>query len=87
MAKKSRGRPLSVIDGDMARQLAMIGCSTETIAEHFHVHRHMIERRFPVRADESRSDGHIRLKGKVFKAAMDGNMPWNSAWSTDAAGP
>jgi len=28
----------------------MIGCSTETIAEHFHVHRHMIERRFPVRA-------------------------------------
>jgi hypothetical protein len=74
MSKKRRGRPLKQIDGEVVRQLAMIGCTNETIAEHFHVHRHTIENRFEYELEEGRSDGHIRLKGKAFKAAMDGNM-------------
>ena len=74
MAKKRRGRPLKEIDGDLVRQLSMIGCTIEAIAQHFHCHRHTIENRFANETDEGRSDGHIRLKGKVFKAALDGNM-------------
>ena len=74
MAKKRRGRPLKEIDGDLVRQLAMIGCSTGTIAEHFHVHRHTIERRFRYELEEGRSDGQIRIRGKLFQATMNGGQ-------------
>jgi hypothetical protein len=34
----------------------------------------VIERRFRWEIDDGKSEAEIRLKGKVFKAAMDGNM-------------
>jgi hypothetical protein len=54
---------LKEIDGDTVRQLAMIGCTTEVIAQHFHVCRDTIENRFRYKLDEGRSDfGNPRLK-------------------------
>ena len=73
MPKKSRGRPLKEIDGDMLRQMAMIGCTTETIAQHFHCSRDTIERRFRWEIDEGKSAGQIRIRGKLFQAAMNGS--------------
>jgi hypothetical protein len=73
-SKKRRGRPPVEIDGDMVRQLSMISCSTETIAQHFHCHRHTIENRFRYQLDEDRSGGQIRVRGKLFQAAMNGSQ-------------
>jgi hypothetical protein len=58
----------------MVRQLSMIGCSIETIAQHFHCHRHTIENRFRYQLDEGKSDGQIRVRGKLFQAAMNGSQ-------------
>jgi len=74
MPKKSRGRPLKEIDGDLVRQMAMIGCTTETIAQHFHCSRDTIENRFRYELDEGRSDGQVRIRGKLFQAAMNGSQ-------------
>jgi hypothetical protein len=62
------------IDPDLVRQLAMIGCTTETIAQHFHCSRDTIERRFRYELDEGRSDGEIRIRGKLFQQAMNGSQ-------------
>jgi hypothetical protein len=62
------------IDGDMVRQLSMIGCSIETIAQHFHCSRDTIERRFRYEIEEGKSDGQIRIRGKLFQAAMNGSQ-------------
>jgi hypothetical protein len=74
MPKKSRGRPLNEIDGDLVRQMAMIGCTIETIAQHFHCSRDTIENRFRYELDEGRSDGQLRIRGKLFQRAMDGSQ-------------
>jgi hypothetical protein len=52
----------------------MIGCSTETIAQHFHCHRHTIENRFRRELDEGRSNGQVLVRGKLFHAAMNGSQ-------------
>jgi len=52
----------------------MIGCTIARIAEHFHCSRDVIERRFRWEIEEGKSTAEIRLKGKVFQAALDGNM-------------
>jgi hypothetical protein len=62
------------IDPDVVRQLAMIGCTTETIAQHFHCCRDVIERRFRHELDEGRSHGEIQVRGKLFQAAMNGSQ-------------
>jgi hypothetical protein len=50
--KKKRGGPYpKEIDADVVRQLSMIGCSIETIAQHFHCSRDTIERRFRYEID------------------------------------
>src|SRR5262249_20415510 len=56
-----------------ARQRQKMGSRTKEAAGAF-PDRHTIENRFAYEIDEGRSDGQIRLKGEVFKAAMDGNM-------------
>jgi hypothetical protein len=62
------------IDPELVRQMAMIGCTIAAIAEHFHCCRDVIERHFRREIDEGKSQAEIRLKGKVFKEAMEGNM-------------
>ena len=74
MPKNRGGRPKAEIDGDVVRQLAMIGCTTEVIAQHFHVCRDTIENRFRHELEEGRSDGQIRIRGKLFQAAMNGSQ-------------
>jgi hypothetical protein len=74
MPKNRGGRPKAEIDGDVVRQLAMIGCTTEVIARHFHVCRDTIENRFRHELEEGRSDGQIRIRGKLFQAAMNGSQ-------------
>jgi AraC-like DNA-binding protein len=41
---------------EVVRQLAMIGCTTETIAQHFHCSRDTIENRFRYELDEGSSE-------------------------------
>ena len=72
--KKKRGPHFKEIDGDEVRQMSMIGCSIEVIAQHFHVSRDTIERRFRWEIDEGKSDGQIRVRGKLFQAAMNGSQ-------------
>jgi hypothetical protein len=74
MPKNRGGRPLKEIDGEMVRQMAMIGCTTETIAQHFHCSRDTIENRFRYELDEGKSAGQIRIRGKLFQAAMNGSQ-------------
>jgi hypothetical protein len=74
MPKNRGGRPKAEIDGNMVRQLAMIGCTTEVIAQHFHVCRDTIENRFRHELEEGKSDGQIRIRGKLFQAAMNGSQ-------------
>ena len=62
------------IDPDMVRQLSMIGCTIEAIAEHFHCSRDVIERRFRTQIDEGKSESQIRILGKIFQAAMNGSQ-------------
>ena len=71
MPKKSRGRSQNEIDGDLVRQMAMIGCTTEVIAQHFHCSRDTIENRFRYELDQGRSDGQLRIRSKLFEAAMN----------------
>jgi hypothetical protein len=54
--------------------MAMIGCTTEVIAQHFHCSRDTIENRFRYELDEGRSDGQVRIRGKLFQAAMNGSQ-------------
>jgi hypothetical protein len=74
MPKNRGGRPLKEIDGDQVRQMSMIGCSIEVIAQHFHVSRDTIERRFRWEIDQGKSAGQIRIRGKLFQAAMNGSQ-------------
>ena len=74
MPKNRGGRPLKEIDGDLVRQMAMIGCTIEVIARHFHCSRDTIEKRFRYELDEGRSDGQVRIRGKLFQAAMNGSQ-------------
>jgi hypothetical protein len=71
---KKRGPHFKEIDGDQVRQMSMIGCSIEVIAQHFHVSRDTIERRFRWEIDEGKSAGQIRIRGKLFQAAMNGSQ-------------
>ena len=71
---KKRGRPNKEIDPDMVRKLAMIGCTIQTIAEHFHCCRDTIENRFRLQIEEGKSEAHIRILGKIFQAAMGGSQ-------------
>jgi hypothetical protein len=72
---KKRGGPYpKAIDAEVVRQLAMIGCTTETIARHFHCSRDTIERRFRWELDEGRSDGEIKIRGKLFQRAMNNSQ-------------
>jgi len=54
--------------------MSMIGCSIELIAQHFHVSRDTIERRFRYEIDQGKSDGQLRIRGKLFQAAMQGSQ-------------
>jgi hypothetical protein len=74
MPKKRRGRPLKEIDAAMVRQLSMLGCSIETIAQHFQCSRDTIENRFRAEIEEGKSEGEIRIRGKLFAAAMAGSL-------------
>ncbi|MBV8350674.1 MAG: hypothetical protein JOZ21_00170 [Verrucomicrobia bacterium] len=47
----------------LGRQMAMIGCTTEVIAQHFHCSRDTIERRFRYELDEGRSHGRRGFPG------------------------
>jgi hypothetical protein len=62
------------IDPSTVRQMAMVGCTIAAMAEHFHCCRDVIERHFRREIDDGKSTAEIRLKGKVFQAAMEGNM-------------
>ena len=44
------------------------------IAQHFHCSRDTIENRFRYELDEDRSDGQVRIRGKLFQAAMNGSQ-------------
>jgi hypothetical protein len=72
--KKKRGPRPKEIDGDEVRQMSMIGSSIATIAEHFHCSRDTIERRFRYEIDQGKSNGQIRVRGKLFQAAMNGSQ-------------
>ena len=58
----------------MVRKLAMIGCTIQTIAEHFHCCRDTIENRFRFEIEEGKSQAHIRILGKIFQSAMGGSQ-------------
>ena len=44
------------------------------IAQHFHCSRDTIENRFRYELDEGRSDGQVRIRGKLFQAAINGSQ-------------
>jgi hypothetical protein len=71
---KKRGRPTQEIDPEMVRNLAMIGATIQTIAEYVGCSRDTIENRFRPEIEEGRSNGQVRALGKVFQAAMNGQM-------------
>src|ERR1700751_2995763 len=52
----------------------MIGCTTETIAPHFHCGWDTIAARVLYYQYEVISDGQLRIRGKLFKAAMQGSQ-------------
>jgi hypothetical protein len=65
-------RPKRKLDADIIKQLATIGCTTETIAKHLQCSRDTLERRFRRELDSGKSSGQVRILSRIFRAALAG---------------
>jgi hypothetical protein len=65
-------RPKRKLDADIIKQLATIGCTTETIAKHLQCSRDTLERRFRRELDSGKSSGQVRILNRIFQAALAG---------------
>jgi hypothetical protein len=66
------GRPRKTVDQTKLRNLALIGCTIESMARHLGVCRDTLENRYRKVIEEGRSDGETRILAKTFQAAMRG---------------
>jgi hypothetical protein len=74
MRKKRRGRPLKEIDAQLVFQMSMVGCTTQMIAVHFGCDRKTLENRFSAQLEEGRAQGQVRILGRIFHCALNGNQ-------------
>jgi hypothetical protein len=69
------GRRRKAVDETKLRNLALIGCSNEKIAQVLGVSRDTLERRYRAQIEEARGDGETKVLAKIFQAAVvNGNM-------------
>jgi DNA-binding transcriptional MocR family regulator len=65
-------RPRKTVDPTKLRDLALIGCSIETMARNLSVSRDTLERRYRTVIEEGRGEAEVQLHAKQHQAAMRG---------------
>ena len=65
-------RPKKKVDATLVRNMAVVGATTKMISDHCGVSPDTIERRFRNELTEGRSDGQLRILGRIFQAALAG---------------